>query len=185
MNQSAYTPSQGMNSRFGDHVYRGDGNQVTGVQQRHRPVQQMPEPASIAVLFSAQILPAGLEVAKVTGGARLSPALAPVRAVLKLQQYWKLTGLEMARMSGLSSDDAEEIGPALSRHFMLPAVQDRLRSAMSIRSRLSALFSSDQEAELKWLRHPWAMLNERQPLDLLTSRDIFVLEAVVREFAGG
>jgi len=119
---------------------------------------------------------------------KLSSQLAPVRAVLKLQAFWALTDEQLMRMCGLPLEDVDAPVQSLSKHFRLADVRTRLRSIIAIRGRLSALFGGDARRERQWLETPWARIDARSPIALLTStdiNDIFEVEAQVRELAGG
>lgn len=95
----------------------------------------------------------------------LAPALAPVRAMLKLRDFWAVTDEEMAQMCGLPADSRLPFPSRLAAYFSVPDIQQRMRSLMSVRARLSALFQGNQDAERLWLRTPWDRLEQGTPLD--------------------
>jgi uncharacterized protein (DUF2384 family) len=121
-------------------------------------------------------------------GKTMAPDLAPVRVILKLQAFWGLANADMLRACGLPPDDTDAFQQSLARHFRLVDVKARLRSLVAIRGRLSALFGGDRDRERRWLTTPWVRLGDQAPLALLVSdqiADLFEVEAVVRELAGG
>jgi hypothetical protein len=118
----------------------------------------------------------------------LSPGLAPVRAILKLQAFWGLSDEQLLSICGLPPDGAGAVPSALAKHLTLVDVKGRLRSVMAIRARLSALFGGDARRERAWLSAPWARLHNDTPLAAMMSGEInrlFDVEAQVREMAGG
>ncbi|MBS0339447.1 MAG: hypothetical protein JSS56_02910 [Proteobacteria bacterium] len=116
----------------------------------------------------------------------LSPELAPVRAILKLKEYWDLTDEDMARMCGLPAGGASTLQSSLSAIYTLPDIKRRMQALMNMRTRLSGFFRSRQ-TERAWLRTPWARTDDQTPLAMVTSGDLQALlriESLVRELVG-
>ena len=117
----------------------------------------------------------------------LIPAHAPARVLLKLQEFWGLTDQEMRLICGLPIDEQQTVAQALVAFSEVVDVKRRLRSVMSIRSRLSALYGGDQSVEKRWLVTPWNKLQGSSPLALMASGDIEQLiatESALRELVG-
>lgn len=122
-----------------------------------------------------------------TVGRALSPGHAPIRALLRLQEFWGLSDPDMLSICGLPVDESQAVATALVRYMKVNAVRARLTSLMVIRSRLSALLGGDEETERRWLRTPWERLGGLPALDLMRSSDmsgLLAVEAQVRELAG-
>ena len=124
----------------------------------------------------------------VIAGRALAPELAPVRAVLKLQAFWRLSDEQMLAICGIPAEEGGGFPQSIAKHFRLVDVRARLRSLIAIRARLSALYGGDAERERRWLTTPWERSGNQAPLSLLTSSQVgavFELEDQVRELAGG
>lgn len=120
-------------------------------------------------------------------GRVLAPGYAPLRTVLKLQEYWGISEDEMLVICGLPKEDGADLAAALARYMRATDVQARLQSLMVIRSRLSALFGGDRAVERRWLRTPWDRLDGTSALDQMLSSDrgqLSALECQVREMSG-
>lgn len=118
----------------------------------------------------------------------LAPALAPVRALVKLKEYWGASEEQMRGMCGLLPGTDHSFGASLVEHFRVPDIKDRMRILMVIRTRLAALFNGNQASERAWMRTPWALIEDQEPLEFLAGanfRSMLRMESLVRELVGG
>lgn len=92
----------------------------------------------------------------------------PVQFVLKLLDYWRLSGDDAVSLLGFDSTDSDYVKDVLNgmASFRGRDVRDRIAHLFHIWTTLSSLFQ-DRGVENDWLREPHALLDEQSPLNLL------------------
>jgi len=112
----------------------------------------------------------------------------PVRFVLKLMEYWRLTSAQVVGLLGFDQSDADHVAAVLDGTEMLRGrdVRNRIAYLFAIRATLRSLFR-DLDVENEWLREPHALLQGESPLALLSNgsvEDLLVVKDYVDTAAG-
>lgn len=112
----------------------------------------------------------------------------PVRFVLKLIEFWRLTRDQVVGLLGFDQADAEHAAAALDGIEMLRGrdVRDRIAHLFAIRATLRSLFR-DLDIENAWLREPHTLLHGESPLALLLNgpmEDLLMVKEYVDTVAG-
>ena len=122
---------------------------------------------------------------RITSRKRLT---GPVRFVLKLMEFWRLTRDQVVGLLGFDQADADHVAAALNGIVTLRGrdVRDRIAYLFAIRATLSSLFR-DLDVENEWLREPHSLLHGQSPLALLSNgsvEDLLVVKEYVDTVAG-
>ena len=112
----------------------------------------------------------------------------PVRFVLKLMEFWRLTSAQVVGLLGFDQSDADHVAAVLDGTEMLRGrdVRNRIAYLFAIRATLRSLFR-DLDVENEWLREPHALLQGESPLALLSNgsvEDLLVVKDYVDTAAG-
>ena len=122
---------------------------------------------------------------RITSRKRLT---CPVRFVLKLMEFWRLTRDQVVGLLGFDQADADHVAAALNGivTFRGRDVRDRIAYLFAIRATLSSLFR-DLDIENEWLREPHSLLHGQSPLALLSNgsvEDLLLVKEYVDTVAG-
>ena len=122
---------------------------------------------------------------RITSRKRLT---GPVRFVLKLMEFWRLTRDQVVGLLGFDQADADHVAAALNGivTFRGRDVRDRIAYLFAIRATLSSLFR-DLDIENEWLREPHSLLHGQSPLALLSNgsvEDLLLVKEYVDTVAG-
>ena len=112
----------------------------------------------------------------------------PVRFVLKLMEFWRLTRDQVVGLLGFDQSDADHVAAALDGIEVLRGrdVRDRIAYLFAIRATLRSLFR-DLDVENEWLREPHSLLHGESPLALLSNgsvEDLLIVKEYVDTVAG-
>ena len=109
-------------------------------------------------------------------------------AFLKVCQRWKLSRDDQFKLLGFEPKDpfCQRLLSGSIRRAS-PDVEDRAGDVVSIGIGLFSLFGKSEEAELEWLNHPRARLQNKSPLSFMLDgqmENLFVVDGMVRHERG-
>ena len=109
-------------------------------------------------------------------------------AFLRVCQRWQLSRDDQFKLLGFKPNDpyCQRLLSGSIRRALLDA-EDRAGYVVSIGIGLFSLFGKSEEAELEWLNHPRARLQNKSPLSFMLDgqmENLFVVDGMVRHERG-